>query len=46
MCVVQYYVCIAVYSQHYESHAFVRDEDVVGPLQQLLAGLSQINFNM
>ncbi|CAI8052794.1 Differentially expressed in FDCP 8 homolog A [Geodia barretti] len=24
----------------------MRDEDVVGPLQQLLAGLSQINFNI
>ena len=34
------------YSQHYEGYAFMRDEDMVGPLQQLLGGLSLINFNM
>ena len=38
--------CCVCYSQHYEGHAFMRDEDVVQPLQQLLGGLSQINFNM
>ena len=44
--------CVSVHcvsspcSQYYETHAFLRDEEVVSPLQQLLAGLSQINFNM
>lgn len=52
LCICYCITCIAVCallslcSQHYEVYAFIRDEDVAGPLQQLLAGLSQINFNM
>ena len=33
-------------SQYYESYSFLRDSEMVAALTQLLAGLSQINFNM
>ena len=33
-------------SQHYESYSFFRDSEMMAALGQLLAGLSQINFNM
>ena len=54
VCIYYYHIGMCMYycvyflslSQHYEVHAFLRDEEVVGPLQQLLGGLSQINFNM
>ena len=33
-------------SQYYESYGFLRDTEMVAALTQLLAGLTQINFNM
>ncbi|XP_019855820.1 PREDICTED: uncharacterized protein LOC105313847 isoform X2 [Amphimedon queenslandica] len=33
-------------SYYYESHAFLRDEEVVSPFRQLLTGLSQIGFDI
>ena len=33
-------------TQYYESYGFLRDSEMVAALTQLLAGLTQINFNM
>ena len=41
-CYHYYYLC----SYYYESHAFLRDEEVVSPFRQLLTGLSQIGFDI
>ena len=33
-------------TQYYESYGFLRDSEMVAALTQLLAGLTQLNFNM
>ena len=37
---------LCLFSQYYEAHSFLRDEETVSAMKQLLAGVSQISFNI
>lgn len=37
---------VLLYSQYYEAHSFLREEETVVAMKQLLTGLSQVSFKI